>query len=111
MTANALGRAGYVVEFLVPESAQHAKSADVVMNGEVWEIKSPRTDKLSSIERNLKRATRQSSNIIIDSHRMSKIQDMSIQRLLIHKYKQQKTIKKLLFINRKREIIDIHKFS
>lgn len=40
---------------------------------------------------------------------MSKIHDSSIQKLLIQKYKQQKTIKQLLFVNRKREVIDISK--
>lgn len=63
------------------------------------------------MERNLKRATKQSSNIIIDSHRMSKIHDKSVQKVLIQKYKQQKTIKNLLFVNRKRQVIDISKLT
>jgi len=81
------------------------------MDGELWEMKAPKTDKLSAIERNLKRATRQSSNIIIDSHRLRKIHDQTVQHFLIKKFRQQRTISKLVFINRKREVIDISQLA
>lgn len=103
-TALALAKAGYVVEFLASNSIRYAKSPDLLISNEKWEAKAPRTDKLSAVERNLKRATKQSGNVIIDSHRMRKIHDGSIQRFLTQKFRQQKTIKKLLFVNRKREI-------
>jgi hypothetical protein len=106
-TADALAGAGYMVEFLVTNGVRYAKSPDVLVDGRMWEIKSPRTDKLSAVERNLKRATKQSGSIIIDSQRMSKIHDSSVQKLLIQKYQQQKTIKRLLFVNRKRQVVDI----
>ncbi len=106
-TANALAQAGYVVEFLPTKDIKDTKSPDILMDGEKWELKAPKTDKLSAIERNLKRATKQSSNIVIDSHRLRKIHDSTIQALLLQKFKQQKTIKKLLFVNRKHQVIDI----
>ncbi len=106
-TAEVLAVAGYVIEFMQVDRRKDAKSPDIFMNGEQWEIKAPRTDKLSAVERNLKRATKQSANIIIDSRRMSKLQDRTIQKFLAQKYKQQKTIKKLLFVNRKHQVIDI----
>jgi hypothetical protein len=84
-----------------------SKSPDVLMNGEKWELKSPKTDKLSAIERNLKRATKQSGNVVIDSRRMHKLQDRTVQKFLLQKYKQQKTIKQLLFVNRRHQVIDI----
>lgn len=106
-TAEALAKAGYVVEFLPTDGRRDAKSPDIVMKEEKWELKSPKTDKLSAVERNLKRATKQSGNIIIDSRRMSKLQDRTVQKFLISKCKQQKTIKNLLFVNRQRQVIDI----
>lgn len=83
------------------------KTVDVLIDGLAYEIKSPKTDKLSAIKRNLKRAVKQSSNIIIDSRRMSKIHDATIQKFLLQKLKQQSSIKKLLFVNRKHQIINI----
>lgn len=107
LTARALAKAGYIVEFLPAKNHNDSKSPDILMDGAKWEIKAPKTDKMSAIERNLKRATKQSGNIIIDSQRLSKLQDRSIQRFLVKKFKEQKTIKQLLFVNRRRETIDI----
>jgi hypothetical protein len=93
---------------MVADQGYRRKTADVLIDGVVYEIKSPKADKLSAIERDLKRATRQSSNIIIDSRRMSKIiHGTTIQSFLAQKLKQQKTVKMLLFVNRKHQIIDI----
>jgi len=111
ITARALSKAGYTVEFLAAANTKDAKSPDILMDGELWEMKAPKTDKLSAIERNLKRATRQSSNIIIDSHRLRKIHDQTVQHFLIKKFRQQRTISKLVFINRKREVIDISQLA
>lgn len=106
-TAHTLAKAGYTVEFLPAKNNDDAKSPDILMDGVKWEIKAPRTDKITAVERNLKRATKQSGNIIIDSQRLHGLQDRTVQRFLVQKFKQQKTIKRLLFINRKRETIDI----
>jgi hypothetical protein len=106
-TAHALARHGFTVEFVAVSNNHKAKTADVVIDGTLYEIKSPKTDKLSAVERNLKRATKQSGNIIIDSRRMSKLHDATIRKFLAQKLKQQKTIKKILFVNRKHDVIDI----
>lgn len=108
-TAEALAAAGYVVEFLAVKDFRGAKSPDIIMANEAWELKSPRTDKLSAVERNLKRGTKQSGNVIIDSQRMQKIHDSTVERYLTQKFKQQRTIKKLVFVNRRRNVIDISK--
>jgi len=105
-TAHALARHGFTVEFVALSHNHRAKTADVVIDYILYEIKSPKIDRLSAVERNLKRATKQ-SNIIIDSRRMSKLHDATIQKFLAQKLKQQKTIKKMLFVNRKHEVIDI----
>jgi hypothetical protein len=106
--ATILKEAGHVVEF-IPESAH--KTADIILDGVEYEIKSPRTSKPSMIEKNLKRATQQCSNVIIDSSRIKNITDRSIQSFLITKLKKQKTLKHLIFINRSHEIIDINKLA
>lgn len=110
-TAHTLAQKGYTVEFVAVSNDHRAKTADVVIDGVLYEIKSPKTDKLSAIERNLKRATKQSSNIIVDSRRMNKLHDATVQKFLRQKLKQQKTIQRLLFVTRKHEVIDISKLS
>jgi hypothetical protein len=105
--ANALAGAGYIVEFMTTKNMKHTKSPDILMDGKTWEIKSPSASKLSAVERNLKRAYHQSSNIVFDSHRMGRLPDKSIQSELIKQFKLTKNIQRILFVNRKREVIDI----
>ncbi len=107
-TADALAGAGYTVEFLVTENLQHSKSADIMINSEKWEIKSPVAQKLSAVERNLKRAYHQSTNIVFDSHRMGRLPDKSVQKELVKQFVLTKNIKCILFVNRKREVVDIN---
>lgn len=107
-TADALAKEGYIVEFLASSNSHAEKSPDILLEGEKWEIKSPRTDKLSAIERNLKRASKQSANIIIDTRRMKKIHDSTVQKFLTKKLAQQRSIKRIILINRKHHVIDIN---
>lgn len=79
-TAEALARAGYTVEFIRRSEEQRVKSADVLINGIIWEMKAPRADSLKAIERNLKRARWQSENIIFDCRRMKKLPEKAIER-------------------------------
>ena len=102
-TAKVLALAGYYVEFL-PENNLH--SPDIRLNGIEYEIKSPETDKNSSLEQTLRAALKQCPNIIIDSSRM-KMHDDRVRAFLVKKCREQKQIKKMLFITKRSEIIDI----
>ncbi len=109
ITADALSGAGYEVEFLHAKSTEYSKSPDILMDGNEWEIKSPTASKLSAVERNLKKAYKQSNNIIFDSHRMGRLPDKSIQKELVKQFKLTKNIERIIFVNRKRQIVDIRK--
>ncbi|MCL2037682.1 hypothetical protein FWG95_01610 [Candidatus Saccharibacteria bacterium] len=72
-------------------------------------MKSPNTDKTKQIEKNLQRASKKVPYVIIDSCRIKKLPDSKIQKFLIERFKAQKSIKELWYINRKREVVDISK--
>ena len=94
------------MEFL-PTRTQ--KTADILLDGIEYEIKSPLTDKANTLERMIKRALRQSPNLIIDSSRTNgkRIRDDQIRKFLIDKVRRHKQIKRMLFITRNKQIIDI----
>jgi hypothetical protein len=46
-TAHALALHWFIVEFMAVNNSHKAKTADVVSDGTLYEIKSPKTDKLS----------------------------------------------------------------
>lgn len=102
--ANILAMAGHGVEFL-PESNMH--TADILLDGVKYEIKSPFTNKPDKLERNIKRGLKQSKNIIFDSSRIKNMRDDNLRRFLITKVKQQKQIGKLILITKRGQIIDI----
>ncbi len=55
-------------------------SPDVVINGVIWEMKSPQASDNKAIERNLRKACKQSPNIIFDSQRMKGASDAEIEK-------------------------------
>lgn len=102
--ARILAMAGYVVEFL---PAISIKRADILLNGIEFEIKSPITNNPKKIIRNVKRALQQSQNVIIDSSRIKGMCEDTLRKLLASHAKNQKTLKRLLLITKRGQIIDI----
>ena len=102
--ADILALAGHYVEFL-PES--HVRTADVLIDGVEYEIKSPESFNPNTLEHKLKDATKQSPNIIIDTSRIKKIRDRKIQAFLVSQVRKQKQIKHLIMVTKRGQIIDI----
>lgn len=101
--ARILALAGHYVEF-IPETS--IKTPDVYLDKTMYEIKSPISDKVSAVERNIAKALAKCPNIIFDSSRM-KVRDDQILKELIKRRKAGKGMQKLLFINKRGMIIDI----
>lgn len=106
-TARALASTGHDVEFIVKSERDFTSSADISFVGEIWEAKSPLSQKPSQWEKNLKVASGQSQNIIFDSQRVKGVPDEKIIQFLKDRADRQRVIKKLIFIDRKRKVIDI----
>lgn len=55
------------MEFVKKSEDPYATSADALIDGTLWEMKSPTASSIKAVERNLKRARWQSGNIVFDS--------------------------------------------
>lgn len=106
-TARVLANSGMTVEFLRCSTEYRVTSPDILINGISWEIKAPTASNAKAIERNLRKALHQSSNIIFDSRRMKHMPDAIVERELRKFALVIKGIKKLVFVNRHCQIIDI----
>lgn len=106
-TAQALAAAGHDVRFVRKSDQPHVRTADLIMDGEVWEMKAPKSSKLVAVERNLRRALGQSRNIIFDSRRMKGVPDAAIERELRKWGHDLKAVRRLIMVNRRAEVIDI----
>ena len=102
--AKILALAGHAVEF-IPES--NTKTADILLDGVEFEIKSPKSANANSLEHILKKAVKQSCNIIIDTSRMKNIRDDNTRRFLANQARLRKQIKKLIMITKQGQIIDV----
>lgn len=78
-----------------------------MLDGIEYEIKSPLTNNPKKIIRNVKRALRQSQNVIIDASRIKEMHDETLYRLLASRAKNQKILKRLLLITKRGQIVDI----
>lgn len=102
--AKILALAGHAVEF-IPKS--NTKTADILLDGVEFEIKSPKSANANSLEHTLKKAVKQSCNIIIDASRMKNVRDDNTRRFLTNQAKIRKQIKKLIMITKQGQIVDI----
>lgn len=102
--AEILTLAGHNIEF-IEESNLH--TADILLDGMEFEIKSPKSANANSLEHLLKKALKQSANIIIDTSRMKNSRDDNTRKFLIAQARSRKQIKKLIMITKRGQIIDI----
>ncbi len=102
--AKILALAGYAVEF-IPET--NTKTADILLDGIEFEIKSPKSANANSLEHILKKAVKQSCNIIIDTSRMKNVRDDNTRRFLINQVRIRRQINNLIMITKQGQIIDV----
>lgn len=102
--AKILALAGYAVEF-IPET--NTKTADILLDGIEFEIKSPKSANANSLEHILKKAVKQSCNINIDTSRMKNVRDDNTRRFLINQVRIRRQINNLIMITKQGQIIDI----
>ena len=91
--------------FLVRHEGYKIKTADFVMNGQMWELKSPISNsRRRCVSIRLDKAKIQSHNIIFDGRR-TKLGDDFLRKQLISELEKRSSIRRLLFITKKSDII------
>ena len=78
-TARVLAQNGHTVTFLKEVGNN---PPDIRLDSIIFEVKAPKTSKTSSLEQTLRKAIKQSSNIIIDSFRMKMSDDVALKFLI-----------------------------
>ena len=83
-------------------------SADFVIDGETYELKSPITSSVRSINNLIQLATKQSRNVVIDI-RKSKITEKKMVAICNERLKTLKKIKKIVLIVNKKIVLEFNK--
>jgi len=87
------------VEFLIPADDYMRKTADIIMLGVEWEIKSPIGNSKATIENQFRRASKQSKYIVIDTRRTTLDCDR-IEKMLLLELNKRPIIKRVILIKK-----------
>lgn len=82
------------------------KTPDFLIKNKYWELKSPTGNGKYNLQHALRSAAKQSENIIIDA-RFSKIHINKIKNELSYQFKHSKNIKRLLLIDKQKDVVEI----
>ena len=94
------------IELLRPIDDYKRKTADFVMDGVVWEIKAPEGNSKETIGRILKRASKQSVNIVLDCRRTA-LPDEIIKKKVCYELTKRRQIKRVVMIMKDKKVIEI----
>lgn len=106
-TAKAFASRGYDVFFPAVDNNDYHSSPDAIIFNLVWEMKSPRSPKMSKILKVVREAVHQSPNVIYDSQRIKNLTDTQIEHELRRVAPMLKALNNLLFMDRRRHIVII----
>lgn len=104
LTAEALAKAGYIVEFIPKSNVAYNKTPDVRINGIHYEMKSPTSSHLPVVDKNVKKALSQSANVVFDSRRMKNAKDAQVLRELEKSIATRRKLKSLVFVDKRRAV-------
>ena len=95
-----------VVEFLQPVASYKTKTPDIVMNGLMWEIKSPTgNSRKSTVEYQFK-GLKQSRNLVLDGRRTS-LSDAFIRRQIEQEIARHSRVGRVIFITKSSTVIEL----
>lgn len=104
--ARFFAKRGKDVVFLKPSDIKKQHTPDFLMDGKMWELKSPMVYGRNSFEDNLRRAVKQSEHIIYDLRFLS-IDDEQKYIKELNKWMSKKRIKTLLLIKKDGQLLTV----
>lgn len=99
---------GYNIELVKPSDIKDMHQPDIIVDNVYWEIKSPKGGAKNTIRHNLKRAEKQSKNVIIDLRRCGFTDEQAI-REIKRIFSISKRIKKIKIITKSENVLDFSK--
>ncbi|MBR5418825.1 hypothetical protein IK110_01065 [Candidatus Saccharibacteria bacterium] len=95
---------GFDIEVLIPSNTPRNKNADFLINGRIWELKSPQKNRRETIERCFKKASKQSENLLIDLHGLPKTDETTL-KIIESRFRYSRSIKRLIVLTKDGELL------
>ncbi|MCL2002289.1 hypothetical protein FWG76_02685 [Candidatus Saccharibacteria bacterium] len=96
------------VEFLEPHNGYKVSTPDFISAGQLWEIKTPETDRADRLIEALRDASKQAENIIINSKEL-RMTDAAALRVVQRFFLSSRSVKRIVFINKNHELSEFLK--
>ena len=107
-TIRFLEKHGYRIEPIKPISVPKMKNPDLLIDGAIWEVKSPITKNEDTIERKFMKAAKQANRIVFDLRR-AKLPEKKALNIIKKNLKSSTKARKVKIITRDGKILDFKK--
>lgn len=107
-TIELLCKYGFSIEVIKPTNIPHSSNPDFLIEGTIWETKSPEGSKESTIDRKFHEAGHQANNFILDLRRI-KLVAYRAEKEALKQFKYSRSIRRLILITKEGEVLDIRK--
>lgn len=101
-----LARYGFDIEVIKPTNCPKTKSPDFLIDGSIWEAKSPEGAGASTIGRQFHKASKQASKMVLDLRRI-RLPAAKTEADAIRRFAKSTSIKRLLLITKDGRLLDI----
>lgn len=99
---------GFDIELIPPSQIKGLHIGDFIMQGVLWELKSPTGNGKNTIKHTIQNATHQSNNIIVDLYRCRLDETHAINELKQH-FQLSKRLRRMKVITKSEKILDFNK--
>lgn len=106
-TAQSIAATGRTITLVAKCEIDGVRTADALIDGVPWEMKAPESGNMSAIQKNIRKAIKQSRCVIFDARRMKSVPGYAIEREVRKQASEFKSLKRLLFVNKLGEVIEI----
>ncbi len=106
MIAKIFSDLGKNVVFIPPSNIPGVRQPDFKIDGEMWELKSPKGAHRRTIQNNIHKAQAQSKNIIIDLSRV-KIDERKAVTQIKFEFEKRRSIEKIIIVLKNQKTIDL----
>jgi hypothetical protein len=96
-----------VVEFLIPIDGYKTKTHDMVFEGLIWEMKSPKGNSKTTVGNQFKKSSKQRARYIVFDARRTRLQDDDIKSKIRYEVSRRRSIKRVLLIVKDGAVLEI----
>lgn len=107
-TINYLTFYGFTINVICPVRTPKMRNPDILIDGAIWEMKSPVSSNLKTIKKRMHEASEQATRIIVDLRRVKK-EHKKVESDIIKRFRSKGSFRRMLLITKDGSVFDYKK--